>query len=233
MPKQVVTESGIEVRIKKKKPKKKTGSKFIKTLVTVIIIIAVIYILTSTKTAEVAQHGNYTTTKIATVQEPYVIVEEYQDTEPLGPPKCGNTIMNFTTSVPWVAFAQDGSLICNFNLTNLESKEGTWEYVAYIAGGTGNRYDKETVGPNSTKTFMFAFDTRYTEPTCGISSISLPSIERCYFPAETFYKVVTKTRNVTRYRNVTTETEVVVANDTTVNETVNRFFGYPMISFGW
>jgi len=233
----VLVESNLDIRIKRKKKSSKAPSRagrIIRTAIYIAAIIAIIYLLTSTKKVDVSEKQNYTILKKITEQQPYIILEEYDETIPLGPPKCGNTIMNFTASDPWMHVAANSSVICAFNLTNLEPKEGTWEYMAYIQGITGNRYDKETVGANSTKTFSFIFEP-YVAVTsgCGISIVSLPSMEKCVFPKETFYQVVHKTRNVTKYRNVTSEKQVPVYNETTVTKSLNRFFGYPIIDFGW
>jgi len=231
----IVEDTKLEIKVKKKKKRAKGKSlKIIKTIISIVVVIAVLYLLTSTKKIEVTEKQNYTIVKKFIEQQPYIITEEYEETEPLGPPACGNTGMNFTISSPWMYIAANGSVICAFNLTNLESKEGTWEYMAYVRGVTGNRYAKKTVGANSTETFTFTFEPYVAiTSTCGISPVSLPSMEKCYYPKETFYKVVTKTRNVTRYRNVTVEKEIPLYNETTVTKTVNRFFGFPMIDFGW
>jgi len=233
----VVVDSNLKIEVKKKKKHSKSkGStgKAARTVICIIAIIAVAYLLTSVKKIDVVEKQNYTVTKKVTEQQPYVILEQYQETVPLGPPKCGNTKMNFSTSPVWMYASSNGSVVCAFNLTNLEPKEGTWEYMAYIQGITGNRYSKNTVGPGETATFTFSFGPYVAiSSACGISIVSLPSIEKCVFPTETFYQVVEKTRNVTRYRNVTTEEKVPVYNETTVTKTVNRFFGYPMTDFGW
>jgi len=230
----VVEDSRIEIKIKKKAKPKSPSSKAVKIIACIIVIVALAYLLTSTKQAEIAKNNSYVITQELTEQEPYVIIEEYEDKEPLGPPKCGNTIMNFTATGPWISIAGDGSVVCSFNLTNLESREGVWEYRAYFPGVTGNRYAKKTVGPSSTETFSFTFDQSVgIGLPCEVSVISLPSIEKCYFPKETFYKIITKTRNVTKYRNVTRQNEITVSNETTSNITVNRFFGFPMLNFGW
>ena len=228
----VFEDTKLDIEVKKRKKPAKRQWKSVKIVIFIVVIIAVIYILTSSKTAEVTELKNYTVTKPVVETQPYTILEEYEETEPLGPPRCGNTQMNFTASDPWIYAAGNGTFVCAFNVTNLEAKEGTWEYRAYAPEVTGNKYDKETIPANSTITFKFVFDTPLSLP-CGISVVSLPSIERCYFPAETFYKVVRKTRNVTRYKNVTTEKQVAFMNETTVTKTVSRFFGYPMIDFGW
>jgi len=232
----VVDDSKLDIEVKKKKAKKKEKSplKAIKIIITIIIIAALLYVFTSTKEIETITQKNYSNIQETVAQEPYTIVEEYQDTEPLGPPKCGNTVMNFTTAGPWIYVASDNSIVCAFNLTNLESKEGTWEYRAYFQGVSGNKYAKKTVDGGETATFEFVFAPSVgIALPCEVSVISLPSIERCYFPKETFYKVVTKTRNVTRYRNVTKQNVIPYSNETKTISVVNRFFGYEMPSFGW
>jgi hypothetical protein len=226
-----VDERKVDVEVRRRKRKKPGKTRVLKTVVSILIIIAIVYILTSTKSVEVTEQKNQTGIKAVTEQQPYVIVEEYQETVPLGPPRCGNTQMNFTSSAPWV-YIENGSFICAFNLTNIDVKAGTWEYRAYSSGVTGNRYDKETVSPNETVTFRFVFSTPISLP-CGISVESLPSVERCYFPQDTFYTVATKTRNVTKYKNITVNKEVTFLNETTVTRSVNRFFGFPMLNFGW
>ena len=232
----IVSDSSLRIEIKKKrKPAKKTKSSYmaLKVIVIIILIAALAYLLTSTKKVETVEYRNFSVSQDYAVSEPYTIVEEYQDTEPIGPPKCGNTQMNFTTAGPWVSIAANSSLVCSFNITNLESQEGTWEYQAYLQGAVGNRYDKKTIDAYSTETFTFSFGPNPGSFQCGISVISLPSIERCFFPKETFYQVVTKTRNATKYRNVTMAKQTPVYNQTTVIRTVSRFFGYPMVNFGW
>lgn len=232
----VVEDRKVDIEVKKKKAKNKGKSpiKALKIIITIIIIAALLYVFTSTREIETVTQKNYSNVQETIVQEPYTIIEEYQDTEPLGPPKCGNTVMNFTTAGPWINIASDNSIVCSFNLTNLEVKEGTWEYRAYFPGVGGNKYAKKTVEGGETSTFEFVFDSSVSVTLpCEVSVISLPSIERCYFPKETFYKVVTKTRNVTRYRNVTKQTVMPYSNETAAIKTVNRFFGYGMPSFGW
>jgi len=233
-PAQSVSDSKIEVKIEGKKSPKQKGFSAAATAVTVLIIIAVFYVLTSTTEIKIVEMENYTIIETYAEEVPYTITEEYQERVPYGLPYCGKTGMNFTATEPKVSFAGSGTVVCSFNLTNLEIKGGTWEYQAYIPGNVGNRYDKHNVGPNETATFNFYFDSSVTSPfSCVVSPVSLPSIERCYWPEETFYKYVTKTRNVTKYKNVTMEKPVTVLSETASVKTVNRFFGYEMPSLGW
>ena len=235
-PKTVVSDSSIKIEIKKKgKAGKKPKHSYLalKIIVIVLLVAVLAYMLTSAKKIETVEYRNFSVSQDYTVSEPYTIVEEYQTTVPIGPPKCGNTQMNFTTAGPWVSIAPNSSIVCSLNVTNLDSKDGTWEYQAYLQGVSGNRYDKKIIDAYSTETFTFSFGPNAGSLQCGISVISLPSIERCFFPSETFYKVVTKTRNATKYRNVTREKQTPVYNQTTIVRTVSRFFGYPMVNFGW
>ncbi len=230
--KRVVSDSGIEIEIKEKRESVK-APRIAGYLVLIIILLALFYVFTSTKEVESVELKNYTITKQYQEEVPYTIREEYQTREPYGIPYCSKTRMNFTTTKPSASF-ENGEVICRFNLTNTDLKEGTWEYKAYLPSVTGNRYDKKTVGPNETVTFSFNFGTTAQGPfACGFSAVSLPSIERCYFPESTFYRVVTKTRNITKHKNVTREKEVTVLNETIVKKNINRFFRYEMPDLGW
>ena len=234
----VITDSNIEVKIEEKENPKKTAENIFKFIFLVAVIVILFYIFTATKEVQSVEMENHTITKQYTEEVPYTIIEEYEETVPYGSPRCGNTKMNFSVTSPWTDIVSDNTISCSFNLTNLENKEGTWEYLAYLQtdkGVTGNQYEKITVDANSTETFNFLFELKnsVTRANCHISGESFPSMEKCYFPEETFYKRVTRTREVTKYKNITKEKEIAVLNETTVIKNVNKFFGYEMPDFGW
>lgn len=232
----VISDSKLEITVEKKK--KKPSLSFVKWIVLVIVVIILFFLLTSTKELESTQTTNYTVTEEYSELVPYTIVEEYQTKEPYGSPYCSMKNMNFSATLPEKSIAGNNTIRCSFELTNHEDKAGKWRYRAYLQtneGPTGNQYDEKVVNARSTETFNFELKIKPSVTTfsCHISGEIFPSMQKCFFPEDTFYKVVTKTREIIKYKNVTKERDITFSNQTIAQKTVNRFFGYEMKSFGW
>ena len=239
--KAVIDTRDIEVKIVKKgKARQKEQAKKILVLaLKVIIVLAIIYIFTSARKVTVTEEQNLTVPQTKMMQEPYQVVEEYQEKEPYGTQFCVKRPMNFTTATDKKVGTRDDTLICELNLTNLEDVEGTWIYDAYLETFVGRAEAPEiikTVDPHSTATYSWEImvPPKAIGANCIIFVKSQPSTTKCFYPEPITYKLVTKTRTVTKYRNVTKTEDIVMTNTTTKTKYINRLFGYEQgFYFGW
>ncbi|MBW3022822.1 hypothetical protein KY308_01850 [Candidatus Woesearchaeota archaeon] len=240
--KAVMDKRDLEVEVYKKGEgkAKQNAAKIILFIVKVLIVLAVIYVLTSAKEVTTKEEKNITVSNPTIVQEPYQVTEEYQEKVPYGDQYCVKRPMNFTiTDVEKKIGTKDDTVICSMNLTNLENKEGTRIYDAYLETFTGRAEAPElskTVDAGATVTYSWEIELPpgAVGANCIIFMKSLPSMTKCFYPEPITYRIVTKTRTITKYRNVTQTEESTVANVTTKTKYVNRFFGYEQgYYFGW
>ncbi|MEM4336763.1 MAG: hypothetical protein QXG86_02045 [Candidatus Woesearchaeota archaeon] len=226
--------------VKKKKPTKKCNTKKILMIILKIaIVVLIIYILTSAKEVTITEEQNYTVPQTKIVQEPYQVIEEYEEKEPYGTKFCVNRPMNFTTTTDKKVGTRNNTIICELNLTNLEDIEGTWIYDAYLETFVGRAEAPEqakTVGPYETVTYSWEIEMPpgAKGANCIIFVKTQPSMKKCFYPEPVTYRLVTKTRTVTKYRNVTKTEYITMTNTTTKTKYINKFFGYEQgYYFGW
>ena len=240
--KSVIDTRNIEIKVSKKGAgkSKENAKKLVFFLIKVVIVLALIYILTSARKVTVTEEKNITIPQTKVVQEPYQVVEEYQEKVPYGTQFCVNRPMNFTFSeIEKSVGSRNNTLVCSANLTNLEDVEGTWIYDAYLETFMGNAETPEvtkTVDPHSTVAFSFEIELppKAVGGNCVIFAKTLPSMVKCYYPEPVTYRLVTKTRTVTKYRDVTKTEEMTSTNVTTSTKFVNKVFGYEQgFYFGW
>jgi len=237
----VVDKRDIDVKVVKKgKREKGTAKNALVFLIKIVIVLAVIYILTSANKVATKEETNQTVPVTKTVQEPYQIVEEYQEREPYGTKFCVKRPMNFTMSeIDKEVGTRDNTLMCSVNLTNLEDESGTWIYDAYLESFAGRAEAPElskTVDPGATATFSWEIQLppNAVGANCVVFMKTLPSMTKCFYPEPITYRLVTKTRTVTRYRNVTKTEDETMTNLTTKTRFYNRVFGYEQgFYFGW
>ena len=237
----IIDTRNTDVRIvnKKKAPAGDGARKIAIFAIKLIILLAVIYILTSAKKVTLKEENNITVTQTKVTQEPYQVVEEYDEKVPYGDKYCVNRPMNFTTVTDKQVGSVNDSLVCILNLTNLEDQEGTWTYDAYIdaySGRVSGGAITKSIDPHATVTFSWNIELPpgATGASCIVFMRALPSIQKCFYPEPITYRIVTKTRTVTKYRNLTEPESQNVTNVTTATKYVNRFFGYEQgYFFGW
>ena len=240
--KAVIETRNLEIKVLKKgeSKKKQAIANILMFIIKIVIVLVIIYALTSAKKITVNEAQNLTIPQTKVVQEPYQVVEEYQEKEPYGTQYCVNRPMNFSAEIlRQEVGSRNQTLLCAMNLTNLENVEGTWIYDAYLESFSGRAETPElskTVDAGAIVTFSWEIELppNAIGANCVIFMKSLPSTKKCFYPEPITYRIVTKTRTVTKYRNVTTTEESAVTNMTTSTKFINRIFGYEQgFYFGW
>lgn len=209
-----------------------------KNIAAVIIAILILYCLTTSRIVTVKENVTESINKPITTSSPYQMNEEYDQKVPLGDKMCAPRGMNYTTDVLPKVFGANNTIICEMHLTNNENVSGTWIYDAYLTTDLGRvevpEITKE-VGPYATETFKWNIEFMAGASVfgCNIFVLQQASMPKCFYPEPVTYKIVKATRNVTRYRNETTFEVVKETTEKTVNNSVNRIFGYTQPNFGW
>jgi len=226
----------IEIEVKRKSKRyKKLRSLIIK----IIIAIAIIYVFTSAKKVTVLENVTYTIKEPYTIQEPYEVTEEYEEKVPFGSCRMKYVPMNYTVEMLEKTFGENNTVRCALKLTNNENVSGTWIYDAYLTTDFGRvEAPMQTKEVQPQQSVIFSWDIEFTPGTkmiaCNIFVVSQPSMQKCFYPEPITWTTKKKTRTVTKYRNITQYREVQITNETAVNKTVNRFFGYEQsFDLGW
>lgn len=222
----------------------------------ILIILAVIYLITSSTPVTVKENQTVILEQPKTKNESCMIEKEvkvaYTVKVPYGPKDCFNAPYESEKELSILNRVEDNEegestyyMVCEYAVTNLEKKAGTWAYRGEFTRADGRVTDaeviEEEIGPNETYIFRWRMEKeKYgTVVSCSPKKVESPVIEKCEYQEPITYKNEKRYRNETRLVEDPNCKEVVEVDRQTViverevQKCRNKIFGYTQPCLGY
>lgn len=210
---------------------KKRGTGLAKKCIYWILILAVLYILTSARTAEEAAGQKEAGQKTIVVEKLVNVTRYREEKVPYGTPRCEMFTYNFTKTYSYSESSADGkkTAICRFTVKNEEDVSGNFSFYAQLVKNTGLTEGKDLLKPIEafgTETFEWTFNIESNEQgSCLLQSSNYPHRMRCFYLEPITYEIKKVPYTSEELKNVT-EQAAAAKESAAKSMYVNRFFGY-------